>query len=100
MNEIVETQKASIAAFCEKHNIRRLALFGSRLNSDAGPESDIDLIVEFDPGKEPGLIAMAAMERELSAILGGQPVDFRTPADLSRYFREGVIRSSQTQYAR
>ena len=100
MNKIFETQKEPIAAYCRKHNIRRLSLFGSRLTGDAGKESDIDLIVEFDPGEEPGLIAMAAMERELSAILGGQPVDLRTPADLSRYFREEVIRSSQVQYAR
>jgi uncharacterized protein len=100
MNKIFETQKGSIAAFCRKHDINPLSLFGSRLTGDAGIDSDIDLIVEFDPCKEPGLMAMAAMERELSAILGEQRVDLRTPADLSRYFREAVIRSSQVQYAR
>ena len=61
---------------------------------------DIDFLVEFDRGKEPGLLGLADMERELSTILGGRTVDLRTPKDLSRYFRDEVIRSSQVQYAR
>ncbi len=100
MNKILEMNKASIVAFCRKHDIRRLSLFGSQLKGIAGRESDIDLLVEFDPGKEPGLLGLAEMEQELSTILGGQAVDLRTPDDLSRYFREDVIRSSQVQYAR
>ncbi len=100
MNEVLEAEKKSIAAFCQKHGIRRLSLFGSQLKGLAGRESDIDLIVEFDPGKEPGLIGLAQMERELSGILGGRVVDLRTPGDLSRYFREEVLRSSLVQYAR
>ncbi len=100
MNEVLEARKASIVAFCQTHSIKRLSLFGSQLKGLADRDSDIDLIVEFDPGKEPGLIALAQMERELSDILGGQAVDLRTPNDLSRYFREEVIRSAQIQYAR
>ncbi len=100
MSKVLEAEKESIAAFCQKHGIRRLSLFGSQLKGLAGRESDIDLIVEFDPGKEPGLIGLAQMERELSGILGGRVVDLRTPGDLSRYFREEVLRSSLVQYAR
>ena len=99
MDTIFKTHQATVAAFCRRHSIRRLSLFGSRLAGNAESDSDFDLIVEFDPGKEPGLIAMAGMERELSVILG-QRVDLRTPADLSRYFRENVMQSSQVQYAR
>ena len=100
MHEILKADKANIAAFCVKHHVKRLSLFGSQLEGDARPESDIDLLVEFDPGKTPGLIGLAEMESELSTLLGGRTVDLRTPNDLSRYFRDEVIRSSQVQYAR
>ncbi len=100
MNKALEAKKASLYAFCQRHSIRRLSLFGSELGNRAGPDSDLDLIVEFDPGKEPGLIGLAQMERELSDMLGGQVVDLRTPKDLSRYFREQVMRSAQVQHAR
>jgi predicted nucleotidyltransferase len=100
VNRILESSRAPVAAFCEKHGIRWLSLFGSQLTGHDDPESDIDLLVEFDRGKEPGLLGLADMERELSAILGGRTVDLRTPNDLSRYFRDEVIRSSQVQYAR
>ena len=100
VNKVIKAKKVSIAVFCQKHSIRRLSLFGSQLKGRAHPESDIDLLVEFEPGKEPGLLSLAKMEHELSTILGGQTVDLRTPNDLSRYFRDEVIRSSQVQYAR
>ena len=99
MNKILEGSKDSIVDFCQKHSIRRLSLFGSQLEGHPHLDSDIDLLVEFDHGKEPGLLGLAGMEQELSAILGGRPVDLRTPNDLSRHFRDEVIRSSQVQYA-
>lgn len=99
MNKVLESNNASVVAFCQKHSIRRLSLFGSQLEGRSHPESDIDLLVEFDRGKEPGLLGLAEMERELSTMLGGRTVDLRTPNDLSRYFRDEVIRSSQVQYA-
>jgi predicted nucleotidyltransferase len=89
-----------LAAFCARHNIRRLSLFGSRLVGVERPDSDVDLLVEFEPGMVPGLLAVASMEAELSELLGGRPVDLRTPQDLSRYFREDVVRSAEVQYAR
>jgi len=76
-----------------------LALFGSALREDFSEESDIDVLVEFEPGHTPGLLGMARLERELSHILGGRKVDLRTPEDLSRYFRDEVLREAEVQYA-
>ena len=87
-----------IAEFCKSHGIRRLALFGSVLSDRFGSESDVDMLVEFEPGQVVGLLRMAAIERELSEILGRQ-VDLRTPADLSRYFRDEVLSTAEVQYA-
>lgn len=88
-----------LAAFCRRHHIRRLALFGSVLRADFGPQSDIDVLVEFDPAHIPGLFGIARMERELSAIFGGRRADLRTAEDLSRYFRQDVLREAEVQYA-
>ncbi len=88
-----------IAEFCKRNRIRRLALFGSALRSDFRSDSDIDLLVEFQPGPAPSLFDLARMERELSALLGGRKVDLRTPQELSRYFREEVLSSANVQYA-
>ncbi|MEW6350115.1 MAG: nucleotidyltransferase family protein [Thermodesulfobacteriota bacterium] len=92
--------KGLIEAFCRKHHIRKLSIFGSYLREDFGPESDIDFLVEFDPEHIPGLIAFAGMEIELSEILGGTRVDLRTLQDLSRYFRDQVAAEAEVQYAR
>jgi len=89
-----------LTSFCRKQHIRRLSLFGSTLAGAARPDSDIDLLVEFEPGREPGLLGLASMEAELAGLLGGQKVDLRTPQDLSRYFREEVLRTAEAQYAR
>lgn len=87
-----------IAAFCRRYHIRRLALFGSVLRSGFGPESDVDVLVEFAPGHTPGFFKLFDMEEELSALLGGRKVDLRTPEDLSRYFRDEVVASAEVQY--
>lgn len=91
--------KSDLAQFCESHGIRRLAIFGSALRPDFGPESDIDVLVEFAAGRAPGLLGMAGMEIELSALFGGRKVDLRTPQDLSRYFRQEVLDTAEVQYA-
>jgi predicted nucleotidyltransferase len=88
-----------IRDFCLKHHIRSLAFFGSVLRDEFGPASDVDILVEFEPRHVPGLLRLAAMERELSAMLGGRRVDMRTPRDLSRYFRDDVIAHAVVQYA-
>ena len=100
VNQILKADKEIIAAFCARHHVKRLSLFGSQLEGRAGPESDVDFLVQFEAGKEPGLIGLAEMEHELSTLLGGRTVDLRTPGDLSRYFRDEVIRSSEVQYER
>ena len=87
-----------IAEFCRRHHIRRLALFGSVLRDDFRPDSDVDVLVEFEPGQRVGLIRLAGMELELSNVIG-RWVDLRTPAELSHYFREEVLASAEVQYA-
>jgi predicted nucleotidyltransferase len=88
-----------LRSFCERHRIRKLSLFGSTLRGTARPDSDIDLLVEFEPGQKPGLLRLAEMQDELSALLGGRPVDLRTAEDLSRHFRQDVLREAEVQYA-
>jgi len=89
---------ATLAEFCRRNHIARLALFGSVLRNDFRPDSDIDVLVEFEPSHVPGF-AIVAMENELSR-LAGRKVDLRTPRDLSRYFREHVIREAEVRYAK
>jgi predicted nucleotidyltransferase len=85
-----------IADFCRRHRIRRLALFGSVLRDDFGPESDVDVLVEFEPGATPGL-AFFGMQDELADIVG-RPVDLCTPGCLKPRVREHVLRSAQDFY--
>ncbi len=96
----ISVDRKRLAAFCRQNHIRRLAFFGSVLREDFGPDSDVDVLVEFDPDHVPGLLGIARMERELSALLGGRKVDLRTAEDLSRYFRQDVLRRAQVVYER
>jgi predicted nucleotidyltransferase len=89
--------RQTIARFCQQQHIRRLALFGSVLREDFRPTSDVDVLVEFEPGVRMGFIRLAGLEQELSGILG-RTVDLRTPADLSRYFRQEVLETSEVLY--
>lgn len=98
MHPSLRIDPATLAQFCQAHHIGRLALFGSQLKGTAKPESDIDLLVEFLPEARPTLFDMARMEIELSRTLGGRKVDLRTPQDLSRYFRDEVVRTAEVQY--
>ena len=88
-----------IAEFCEKHGIRTLSFFGSVLRDDFNPDSDIDVLVEFEIDQVPGFIGLAGMESELSEILGGRKVDMRTPQDLSELFRQKVVSEAEVLYA-
>lgn len=90
---------AALASVCRRHHIRRLALFGSTLKGTNRPDSDVDLLVEFEPGTTPGLIRLGGIARELSELLGGRVVDLRTQGDLSRHFRDEVVRVAEIQYA-
>jgi predicted nucleotidyltransferase len=86
-----------LASFCRRHHVHKLALFGSVLREDFNADSDIDVLVEFEPGHRIGLIKMAGLEIELGHLLG-RKVDLRTPADLSRYFRQKIVASAEIQY--
>ena len=88
-----------IAEFCQRNHIRKLSLFGSILTPHFRPESDIDILVEFEPGSQTSLFDMAGMELELTERMG-RKVDLRTPGDLSRYFRERVVATAAPQYER
>ena len=99
MNKTISISKEALAEFCRERGIQRLAVFGSALRDDFRPESDIDVLVEFEPERIPGLLGIARIERELSALFGGRRVDLRTPEDLSRYFRQQVLEEAEVQYA-
>ena len=98
MNAQLLIPKSELADFCQAHGIRRLAIFGSALRADFGPDSDVDVLVEFAPGRTPGLLGIVGMEISLSPLLGGHKVDLRTPEDLSRYFRQAVLDTAEVQY--
>jgi len=91
--------QAEIEEFCRRNHIRKLSLFGSVLTPRFRPESDIDVLVEFEPGSKITLFDVAGMELELTEKLG-RKVDLRTAGDLSRYFREQVVSTAAIQYER
>ncbi len=92
----LEVDRERIATFCRENHIARLAWFGSVLRDDFGPDSDIDVLVEFEPGRTPGL-AFFRLQDELSEIVG-RKVDLNTPAFLSRYFRDEVLAEAEDEY--
>lgn len=94
----IKVPRKELEAFCKKNHIRKLAFFGSVLREDFGPKSDIDVLVEFEQGKTPGL-AFFSMQNELSEILD-RKVDLNTPGFLSKYFREQVMREAEVQYVK
>jgi predicted nucleotidyltransferase len=98
MSSRIFPDEHALAAVCRRRHIRRLALFGSRLKGTARPDSDIDLLVEFEPGQEPGLLRLARIQAELSELLDGQNVDLRTAGDLSRHFRDAVVGTAEVQF--
>jgi len=95
----INIPKEPLAQFCETYHIRRFSLYGSALRDDFGPDSDIDILIDLEPGFKAGLLKMARMENELSDMLG-RKVDLRTPGDLSRYFRQEVLESAEVEYAK
>jgi len=92
----IEIPKEKISELCRRNQIRRLALFGSVLRDDFGPNSDMDILVEFEPGTRVGL-RFFEIEQELSEIIG-RKVDLNTPGFLSRYFRDEVLAEAENQY--
>lgn len=96
----IAVDREKIADFCRRHHIRRLSFFGSVLRDDFGPESDIDVLVEFEPNSGTGFFELVEMEYELADLLGtDRKVDLRTPQELSRYFRDEVMAGAEAVYA-
>ena len=95
---LIHISEAELAPICRRHRIRKLSLFGSQLKGTARPDSDVDLLVEFEPDAGTTLFDMARIEIELSALMDGRRVDLRTAGDLSRYFRDQVVRTAEPKY--
>jgi len=89
--------KDNLIEFCKRNHIRKLSIFGSAIRGELQPDSDIDLLVEFEQDHTPGLFSIIKMEMELADMLG-RKVDLRTPEDLSQYFRDEVMQNAQIQY--
>ncbi len=93
----IDLSEDKIKDFCQHNRIHRLSLFGSVLREDFGPESDIDVLVEFNPGANVGLITLAGMEIELGQILGYK-VEIHTVKGLNPHFRDEVLDQAEVQY--
>jgi len=94
----IQINRDDIIAFCQRHAIRKLAFFGSVLRDDFRPDSDVDVLIEFEPGTRVGFIELMTMQLEFSDLIGRE-ADFRLPGDLSRYFRDRVITEAEVLYA-
>lgn len=94
----VRVSRIALGGFCKEHGIKRLSVFGSALREDFGPQSDVDVLVEFEPGRTPGLLGIAGMELALSELFAGRKVDLRTAEDLSPYLRQEVLATAEVQY--
>ena len=94
----IEIPQKAVNDFCRRNHIQRLALFGSVLRDDFQPDSDVDVLVEFEAAYVPGLIRLGGIELDLSKILGGRKIDMNTPNSLSRYFKDAVLNEAQDIY--
>ncbi len=98
MKELLDHNKYErLAEVCRRYHVLKLSLFGSTANGQSKPESDVDILVEFVPGKTPGF-AFSDLQDELTLIFGRR-VDLRTSEDLSKYFRQQVVKEAQSIYA-
>lgn len=93
----ISIPKDKISEFCRRNQVRKLSLFGSILRDDFGPNSDVDILVEFEPGTRIGLIRLSGLEIELGNIIG-RKVDLNTPGFLSKYYRDQILAEADVQY--
>jgi predicted nucleotidyltransferase len=96
---MINIDKNKIAAFCKKHHIKKLSLFGSVLRNDFRPDSDVDVLIEFEPTHTTGFIHLYDIETELMLLLGGRQPDLVTPKFLNHRIRDKILREAQVQYA-
>jgi predicted nucleotidyltransferase len=94
----INISKDQMAAFCRRYRVRRLAIFGSVLREDFRPDSDVDVLVEFEPDAQVGFLALSRMQRELSTLIG-RPVDLVPREGLKPKIREAVLSSAEELYA-
>ncbi len=95
----IHIPQEKIGQFCRKHHIQKLSLFGSVLRDDFRPDSDVDILVEFEPGHIPGFIRLYSIEEELSHLFGDRKLDLVTPKFLNRRIRDQVLSHAEVQYA-
>ncbi|HUT13127.1 MAG TPA: nucleotidyltransferase family protein [Thermoguttaceae bacterium] len=98
MAPVIAVDHQAVAEFCRKHRIRKLSLFGSVLRDDFRPDSDVDVLAEFEPGHVPGFIRLYSIEEELSELLGRRKVDLVTPKFLNPRIRDRVLAEAEVQY--
>ena len=96
---MIPVDRERLVETCRRYHVRKLSIFGSALREDFRADSDVDVLVEFEPGHTPGFFRLFDMECELSDLFGGRKVDLRTPQDLSRHFRDEVLAQAEVQYA-
>ena len=94
----IDISREQLTAFCRKHHLRKLSLFGSVLRDDFRPDSDVDVLIEFAPGHRVGFIGLHAVEEELSSLFGGHKIDLVSPKYLNRRLRERVLSEAEVQY--
>ncbi len=94
----IKVPGAGLADFCRRNKIQKLAFFGSVLREDFGPDSDIDVLVEFEQGARIGFFELFDMEQELSGLLGGRKVEINTPKSISRHFRDQILKEAREHY--
>lgn len=99
LSQNIEVDRGQLGEFCRQRHIAKLSFFGSVLRNDFAADSDIDVLVDFEPGHTPGFLQVAQIERELSVLLRHRKVDLRTFQDLSPYFRNEVLAAAEVQYA-
>lgn len=99
MKSNIRVSREELVEFCQRNCITKLSFFGSVLREDFDPESDVDVLVEFEPDAVVGFFGLYDVEQELSHILGGRKVDLHTPGGLSRYIRDRVLAEAEVQYA-
>jgi len=98
MRSAVASSAENLAEVCRKYGVRRLCVFGSAVRGELKPDSDVDLLVEFNPESQPGLVGMYELEQELSALFGGRRIDIVNPKYLNRHIRDRVLAEAEVRF--
>ena len=99
MNAALQLDRDRLARVCRQHHVRKLAVFGSALRDDLPPDSDVDLLIEFEAGAHPGMVGLHELELQLSTVFGGRKIDMVNPKYLNRWIRDQVVTEAEVQFA-